>query len=117
VRAEGGFVNVGFPLSRLFNADAGGRNAGWTLYLHYALDVANAQDVRKLGNQRQKNDLAAATLNFKLNSLVTFTMEESYYRTRVAGDPNGKLLPPMFLGSYPNAWHDFRPEIGPTFTF
>ena len=62
--------------------------------LHYALDVANAQDVRKLGNQRQKNDLAAATLNFKLNSLVTFTMEESYYRTRVAGDPNGKLLPP-----------------------
>jgi hypothetical protein len=117
VRAQGGFVNLGFPLSRVFNADAAGRNAGWTLYLHYALDVANAQDVRKLGNQRQKNDLAAATLNFKMNSLVTFTLEESYYRTRVVGDPNGKLEPPMFLGSYPNSWHDFRSEIGPTFTF
>jgi len=66
---------------------------------------------------RQKNDPAAATLNFKLNNLVPFTMEESYYRTRVVGGPNGKLEPPMFLGSYPNSWHDFRSEIGPTFTF
>jgi hypothetical protein len=96
VRAQGGFVNLGFPLSRNFHADAAGRNAGWSLYLHYSLDVANAQDVRKLGNQRQKNDLAAATLNFKMNSLVTFSLEESYYRTRVVGDPNGKLEPPCF---------------------
>jgi hypothetical protein len=117
VRSQGGFVNLGFPLSRMFHAAAGGRNAGWTFYLHYALDVANAQDVRKLGNQRQKNDLAAATLNYKLNNLVTFSLEESYYRTRVAGDPNGVLKPPMFLGAYPNSWHDFRSEFGPTFTF
>ena len=52
-----------------------------------------------------------------MNNLVTFTVEESYYRTRVVGDPNEILLPPMFLGSYPNSWHDFRSEIGPTFTF
>jgi hypothetical protein len=52
VRAQGGFVNLGFPLSRVFNADAAGRNARWTLYLHYAPNVANADYIRKLGNQR-----------------------------------------------------------------
>ena len=34
VRAQGGFVQIGFPLSRIFNADPNGRNAGWTAYLY-----------------------------------------------------------------------------------
>jgi hypothetical protein len=117
VRAQGGFVNLGLPLGRIFNADAGGRNAGWVLYLHYALDVANANDIRRLGNQRQKNDLAAATLNWKLNSWVTFTLEESYYRTRAVGDPTGVLPFPIYRGFPARSWHDFRSEFGPTFTF
>ena len=117
VRDQGGFLNLGFPLSRIFNADAAGRNAGWTLFFHYALDVANANDIRKLGNQRQKNDLAAATLNWKFNNLVTFTLEESYYRTRAVGDPTGVLPFPTYRGFPARSWHDFRSEIGPTFTF
>jgi hypothetical protein len=117
VRDQGGFLNLGLPLSRIFNADAAGRNAGWTLFFHYALDVANADDIRKLGNQRQKNDLAAATLNWKLNNLVTFTLEESYYRTRAVGDPTGVLPFPTYRGYPARSWHDFRSEIGPTFTF
>jgi hypothetical protein len=117
VRAQGGFVNLGFPLSRVFNADAASHNAGWVLYLHYALDVANAHDVRRLGNQRQKNDLAAATLNWKFNNWVTFTFEESYYRTRAVGDPTGVLPFPTYLGSPTRSWHDVRSEFGPVFSF
>lgn len=101
VRAQGGFVNVG----------------GWTLYLYYAFDDAFASDVRKLGNQRQKNDLAAATLNWKLNNLVMFTWEQSYYRTRVVGDPRGLLPFPTYRGVPSRQWQDIRTEIGPTFTF
>src|ERR1041385_1599320 len=33
VRAQGGFVQLGFPLSRIFDADPKGRNAGWSAYL------------------------------------------------------------------------------------
>src|SRR5438270_12049429 len=29
VRAQGGFVQLGFPISRIFNADPKGRNSGW----------------------------------------------------------------------------------------
>lgn len=114
VRAKGVFADLGFPLSRIFNADPSGRAAGWTLNLHYALDAANPKDVLRIGSTRQKNDLAAGTLSYKLNNLVTFTVEESLYRTRVVGDPT-KF--PLFEGVHTREWHDFRSEIGPTFTF
>src|SRR6185503_6674714 len=38
VRAQGGFIQLGFPLSRIFDADPKGRNAGWTAYLYYGGD-------------------------------------------------------------------------------
>ena len=117
VRAQGGFVNLGFPLGRIFLAEPTGRNAGWVLYLYYAFDDANASDVRHIGNTRQKNDLAAATLNYKLNNLVSFTLEQSYYRTRAVGDPTGLLLFPTYRGYPARQWQDIRTEIGPTFTF
>src|SRR5581483_6056328 len=98
VRAQGGFVNLGFPLGRIFHAEPTGRNAGWVLYAYYAFDDANASDVRHIGNTRQKNDLAAATLNYKLNNLVSFTLEQSYYRTRAVGDPTGVLPLPTYRG-------------------
>ncbi len=117
VRSQGGFINVGLPLGRIFEADPSGRNAGWTLYLHYAFDDAFASDVRKIGNTRQKNDLAAATLNWKMNSLVTFTWEQSYYRTRAVGDPTGVTPFPLYRGVPSRQWQDIRTEIGPTFSF
>jgi len=118
VRSMGGFVNVGFPLGRIFGADPAGRNAGWQLYLHYAFDQAKTSDVLRLGNQRSKNDLAAATLSWKMNSLVSFVLEESMYRTRIA-DPNladsGTF--PKYEGVPAREWHDIRSEFGPIFTF
>ncbi len=117
VRSQGGFLNLGFPLGRILRADPAGRNAGWTLYLHYGFDDAFASDVRKIGNTRQKNDLAAATLNWKMNSLVTFTWEQSYYRTRAAGDPTGVNPFPIYRGVPSRQWQDIRTEVGPTFSF
>jgi hypothetical protein len=118
VRAIGGFVNVGFPLGRIFGADPAGRNAGWQLYLHYAFDQAKTSDVLRLGNQRSKNDLAAATLSWKMNSLVSFVLEESMYRTRIA-DPNlaDSATFPKYEGYPARQWHDIRSEFGPIFTF
>lgn len=128
IRARGFFVNLGFPLSRLAKAEPTGRNAGWTFYLHYSFDEAVASDVRQLyaaaelqgqtgstlaGNTRNKSDLAAATLYYKLNNLVSFGVEESYYRTRAAGG----LPLPLWMGEPARSWHDLRFESGPIFTF
>lgn len=71
VRAVGGFLDVSFPLSRIFRANATGRNAGWQINFHYVFDQAKTSDVLHLGNQRSKNDLAAATLCWKMNNLVS----------------------------------------------
>jgi hypothetical protein len=118
VRSTGGFVNVGFPLSRIFSADPAGRNAGWQLYFHYAFDQTKTRDVLRLGNQRSKNDLAAATLSWKMNNLVSFVLEESMYRTRIA-DPNlaDSATFPKYEGVPARQWHDIRSEFGPIFTF
>ena len=118
VRSMGGFFNVGFPLGRIFHADPAGRNAGWQFYLHYAFDQAKTSDVLRLGNQRSKNDLAAATLFWKMNSLVSFVVEESMYRTRIA-NPNSASSAtfPIYEGVPAREWHDIRTEIGPIFTF
>jgi hypothetical protein len=124
VRASGAFINVAFPLSRIFNADPSGRNAGWQLHLHYAFDQAKTRDVLsaaghpRLGNPRSKDDLAAATLYWKLNNLVSFALEESMYRTRIA-DPNlaDSATFPIYRGMPARHWHDIRSEFGPIFTF
>jgi hypothetical protein len=118
VRTMGGFINVGFPLGRIFGADPAGRNAGWQLYFHYAFDQAKTKDVLRLGNQRSKNDLAAATLSWKMNNLVSFVLEESMYRTRIA-DPNlaDSATFPKYEGVPARQWHDIRSEFGPIFSF
>jgi hypothetical protein len=118
IRSMGGFVNVGFPLGRIFGADPAGRNAGWQLYFDYAFDQAKTSDVLRLGNQRSKNDLAAATLFWKMNNLVSFVLEESMYRTRIA-NPNlaDSATFPTYEGVPARQWHDIRSEFGPIFTF
>ena len=72
----------------------------------------------RLGNQRSKNDLAAATLSWKVNSLVSFVLEESMYRTRIA-DPNlaDSATFPKYEGYPARQWHDIRSEFGPIFSF
>ena len=43
VRSQGGFAQIGFPLSRIFHADPAGRNAGWSLYAMYGIDQCALQ--------------------------------------------------------------------------
>jgi hypothetical protein len=117
VRSQGGFVNVGIPLSRVFRAEPGAHSTGWQLYFHYGLDLANPHDIRHIGNERQKNDLGAATLFYKMNNLVSFVFEESYYRTRAVGDPSGLVPFPTYRGFPARQWHDLRTEVGPIFSF
>jgi hypothetical protein len=115
-RSQGGFLNIGIPLSRLANANPAGRNAGWVFYAHYGYDQVLARDVRREGGGRQKGDVAAGTLQYKLNKFVTFVVEESLYRTRAL--PLGSTGNfPLFEGRPMREWKDFRSEIGPIFTF
>jgi hypothetical protein len=114
-RAQGGFVNIGIPLSRLAHADPSRRNAGWALYAHYGYDQVLARDVRREGGGREKGDLGAGTLQYKLNNWVTFVLEESLYRTRALPNAAGNL--PLFEGRQMREWKDFRSEFGPILTF
>jgi hypothetical protein len=118
VRAAGGFVNLGFPLSRIFGADPQGRNMGWSLYLHYGVDFAKARDVRRFdstASSRHKSPLYAGTLLYKLNNWVTFAFEQSLWETDALPTAAGDL--PLFRGIPSRTWRDLRSEGGPIFTF
>src|SRR5256714_2091135 len=108
VRAQGGFVQLGFPLSRIFDANPKGRNAGWTAYVYYGFDEALARDARRFGGRGSRSDLFFGNIQYKLNSLVTFAYEQGYYRTRA--DLRAGALP-LFRGipSYttPNVRSEF----------
>jgi hypothetical protein len=124
IRAYGGFVGLGFPLSRIFNANPDGRNAGWTLNLHYGMDGAFARDIRRTttAGARGKSDVTAANIQYKLNKFVTFGYEQSLYRTYAirgsaagtAANPNNY---PIFRGLPAREWHDLRSEFATIFTF
>ncbi len=117
-RDTGYFVNLGFPLGRIFHADPASRNAGWQLYLHYAYDENYTREIARFGNLPDRNDLAAATLVYKLNSLVSFTWEQSMYRTRTVGPPGiPGFAAPLYRGQQATNWHDNRTEVGTNFTF
>jgi len=122
VRAQGGFVNLGIPLSRIAGADATGRNAGWSMYFHYGFDEAKARDLRHISttaSQRNKGDLGAVSLWYRLNNWVSFAVEQSYYRTRAlpASATNTFTLATPFRGNPARSWHDNRTEFGTVFTF
>jgi hypothetical protein len=117
VRGQGGFVNLGFPLSRIFDADPKGRNAGWTAYLHYGYDQATARDARRFGG-RAKSDVFMGSVHYRLNAFVTFALEESLFRTRAANNSRfaeGGL--PLFRGLPSRETHNFRSEFATIFTF
>ncbi len=116
IRAFGGFINLGLPLSRWFNANPKGRNAGWQLYfdlgkdqvVHKDLYNVNAEGVLPLLNGK----MAVATLYYKLNPYVTFGFEQSIYATRLKNGVDYTIA-----GTPSNEWQDHRSEFGPIFTF
>lgn len=114
VRAQGGFVQVGFPLSRIFNADPKGRNAGWTAYLYYGDDQVTARDARRFGARGDRSDLFSGNIQYKWNQWVTFAYEQGYYRTRA--DFRTGLLP-LFRGIPSFTTHNIRSEFAAIFTF
>jgi hypothetical protein len=118
VRAQGGFVQVGFPLSRLFDADPKGRNAGWTAFVYYGFDEALPRDARRFSPVRGRSDLFSGNIQYKLNNWVTFAFEEGYYRTRAA---NRSVLDfgglPLFRGIPSYTTHNIRSEFATIFNF
>jgi hypothetical protein len=114
VRGAGGFVQFGFPLSRWFDADPKGRNAGWTAFLYYGYDQAKARDARRFGARGARSDLFSGNIQYKLNSFITFGYEQGLYRTR-ATDRFGAL--PLFRGIPSFATHNVRSEFAAIFSF
>ncbi len=114
VRAQGGFVQIGFPLSRIFKADPKGRNAGWTAFLYYGDDQAAARDARRFGARGDRSDLFSGNLQYKWNQWVSFAYEQGYYRTRA--DFRTGLLP-LFRGIPSFTTHNLRSEFAAIFTF
>src|SRR5208337_1551422 len=138
-RGYGGFVQVGFPLSRWFNAEPKGRNAGWQAYFAYGLDGAVANDFKYAkalyafnaeGNRiisttttaagPIKDSVKAVTIFYKMNPWVQFGFEEGYYHGQ--GLPNqGKTCTTqtnLKVAGLPTCYStDWRSEFGPVFTF
>ena len=117
-RAQGGFVQLGFPLSRLFNADPKGRNSGWSAFVSYGFDEALQRDARRFSPVRGRSDLFSGNIQYKLNNWITFAFEEGYYRTRAANRSEidfGGL--PLFRGIPSYTAHNVRSEFATIFTF
>ncbi len=118
VRAAGGFISFGFPLSRIFEADPKGRHAGWTAVLYYGFDEAKSRDARRFSPVRGKSDLFLGNISYKLNSLITFAYEQGVYRTRAA---NNSLFDfgglPLLRGIPSRGAHNVRSEFATIFTF
>jgi len=118
VRSFGGFINLGLPLSRWFNADPKGHNAGWQAYLHVgkdqvvAADLANANASGVLPLRMGK--MAAFTLYYKVNPWCSFGFEQSIYATRLNAASGAAYT---IAGTPSNEWQDHRTEFGPVFTF
>ena len=114
VRAQGGFIQAGFPLSRIFHADPKGRNAGWTAFLYYGDDQVFARDARRFGGRGARSDLFSGNIQYKWNQWMTFGYEQGYYRTRA--DNRAGLLP-LFRGVPSYTTHNVRSEFAAIFTF
>jgi peptidoglycan hydrolase-like protein with peptidoglycan-binding domain len=116
VRARGGFAQIGLPISRWFGRDPEGRNAGWSMYMMYGTDQANTNDLMQAapGGSRARSDMTVGTLNYKLNKWVSFSYEQSLYRTRA----NTAVADfPLFEGVHQHEWKDLRSEGGVIFSF
>jgi hypothetical protein len=129
IRAFGGFLNLGLPLSRWFNADPKGHNAGWQLYFHVGKDQVVSRDLTNPGFAASVNTLSplpllmgkmgAATIYYKFNQWCQFAFEQSVYATRLSGGVASYTIGTNSNGTprMSNEWQDHRTELGPIFTF
>ncbi len=123
IRAFGGFVQLGLPLSRWFNADPKGHNAGWQLHFTIGKDQVNDRDLNNPGFTGNANiaaplpllmgKSAIGTLYYKINTWASFAFEQSVYATRL----EDHLTLYNIAGHSSNEWQDHRTEFGPIFTF
>lgn len=122
VRGYGGFVQVGFPLSRWFNANPKGRNAGWTAYYNYGIDAVSIADFRKAkdigakGAGPYKSTQNVVTVLYKMNPWVTFGLEETRYNSLALPNDRG-VCTTKVAGLPACGWTSWRTEAGPVFTF
>jgi hypothetical protein len=130
VRAYGGFVELGLPLSRWFNANPKGYNAGWQLYLHAGKDQLVHRDAamqlglldeagpnqlgQGLGIPMIGSQFIGATLYYKINRWAAFGVEPTHYSSRAIPEL-GKFW--TIAGVPSRIWQDQRVEFGPVFTF
>jgi hypothetical protein len=130
IRSFGGFVSAGFPLSRIFNANPAGRNAGWQLYLTAGKDQVVHRDLlnqnydQLVGNILSPlpllmGKMAALSVFYKLNQWASFGFEQSIYATRLEPADGGLFsgISYSIAGKASNEWQDHRTEFGPIFTF
>jgi hypothetical protein len=113
VRDQGGFVQVSFPLSRIFHADPEGHNSGWTYSLTGGLDRTKAEDVARTGaNGLQRTDYVASTLRYKINKWASIVNETTWYDTTTVNE-----VKKLFRGVDARTAHDWRNEFGTIVTF
>ena len=113
VRDQGGFVQVSFPLSRIFHANPEGHNAGWTYSLIGGLDRTKAEDVARTGaNGLQRTDYVASTLRYKINKWASIVNETIWYDTHTVHETSK-----LFRGVDARTAHDWRNEFGTIVTF
>jgi hypothetical protein len=125
IRSFGGFIQLGLPLSRWFNADPHGHNAGWQLLFTMGKDQVNDHDLNNPGYVAAYNGggtaplpmlmgkTAIGTLYYKFNNWCQFAFEQSVYATRMKDG----LTIYTIAGQPSNEWQDHRSEFGPIFTF
>jgi hypothetical protein len=129
IQAFGGFVQLGLPLSRWFNADPHGHNAGWQLLFTLGKDQVVDNDQNRAngigcaaadgsaacsgGLPMSMGKTAIGTLYYKFNNWCQFAFEQSAYATR--GFDHSLLY--TIAGQKSNEWQDHRTEVGPIFTF
>ncbi len=112
VMGQGGFMQLGFPLSRIFGANPESRaTAGWSFYMTYGIDSAFAKDAIR-GNGLLRTDHGSGQLRYRFNRWCSFIQETTYLDTRTAG---GVLKP--FRGLPARSAHTIRNEFGTVCTF
>ena len=119
VGGSGGFAELSFPLSRIFNANPEGPNSGWILHVSYGTDRAKYSDAQH-GNFLGRTDLDSSSITYRLNKWATFVYEVSRITTYTANVQTAtgfeiKTLP--FAGQQTRQAHNWRNEFGPVFTF
>jgi hypothetical protein len=130
VRAYGAFAELGLPLSRWFNANPKGHNAGWQLFLHAGKDQLVHRDAamqlglldragpnqlgQGLGIPMIGSKFIGATLYYKINRWATFGVEPTHYSSRAIPELGNVWT---IAGVPSRIWQDQRVEFGPVFTF